>query len=477
MMTPHIIYFRQDLRLEDNPALFEAAKNNAPIIALYIYDTKNPGKWQIGDAQKWWLYHSLKALKEELGKFQIPLVLRKGDPKAILEEIIHLTGATAVFWNRCYEPFALERDAEIENALRKNKVEVQTFNGSLLIEPWEMASKSGSYYRVFTKFWDACLKLLDPYPPLAIPVLNSAIKKRPFSDNLEEWDLLPKHPNWADRFNEVWHPGERHAKEALTDFIETRLIDYHIQRDYPGKKGTSLISPHLHMGEISARFVWHKIKHLFKGNLLTQGAECFIKEIGWREFSHHLLFHFKELPEEPINPKFQAFAWNRDEEQLKKWQKGKTGFPIVDAGMRELWSHGWMHNRVRMITASFLTKDLLIPWQVGEEWFWDTLVDADLANNSASWQWVSGSGADAQPFFRIFNPVLQGEKFDPDGVYIRKWVPELSKLPQRYIHKPWEAPVPILTEAGIILGKNYPAPIVDRKKTREDALKRFRDIK
>lgn len=475
MKTPTIVWLRQDLRLQDNPALFSAAQEGKPLILLYIYDTEYPERWKMGGARKWWLHHSLSALEADLKAKGMRLLLRKGDPLEILKELAKKTKAQAVFWNRCYEPFALKRDRLVEKELKSADITFKNFNGSLLAEPWEITNQSGGSYKVFSQFWKNVLKAIDPTPPLPVPKMQP-YEDAMHGDSLDDWKLLPSAPDWSEGISAFWKPGERGANEALADFVKDALFIYKEERDFPAKDSTSFLSPHLHQGELSPRQAWHAVAG--KGGTGSQKAsvDCFLSEIGWREFSYHLLYHFPDLPQTPFVDKFKRFPWDENARKLKAWQKGITGYPIVDAGMRQLWEIGWMHNRVRMIAASFLTKDLFIHWRKGEEWFWDTLVDADLANNSASWQWVAGSGADAAPYFRIFNPVLQGEKFDSEGEYIREWVPELKLLPAKYIHKPWEAPEEVLKRAGIELGSTYPKPIVDHKEAREEALKRFKAL-
>jgi deoxyribodipyrimidine photo-lyase len=455
---PVIMYFRQDLRLNDNPALSLAAESGAPILPLYIIDTAFPGEWQIGAAQKVFLADVLHSMKEE-----IPLVIRSGHPVEVLRQLVKDTGASQVFWNRCYEPFARQRDREIESAMELLEVEVHTCNGSLLIEPWKVSTNQGTPYKVFTQFWKKSLSLIDPLQPCKKPEM------RFYQAKGEE---IPKEsPKWAGLIRKFWQPKEEAAQSILRDFVKSEIENYKIERDLPSKQGTSRLSPYLHFGLISPSQIWHAIR-----NRETEGASCFLSELGWREFSYYLLYHFPYLPDRSFNHKFNDFKWDENESFLKAWQKGLTGYPIVDAGMRQLWQTGWMHNRVRMIVASFLTKDLLIHWKSGEEWFWDTLVDADLASNAASWQWVAGTGADAAPYFRIFNPVLQGEKFDPAGDYIKQWIPELKEVPFKWIHQPWEAPDLELRSAGVILGEDYPCPIVDHKKMRAEALNRYTEV-
>lgn len=477
-MATTIVWLRQDLRLSDNPALYEAVNTKNPIIPIYIFDDTAPMQWQIGGAQRWWLHHSLTHLSEQFAKKGVQLILRHGDPKKILPEIIKTTQANSIYWNRCYEPSARQLELTLQNELAKLDVEVKTFSGSLLFEPNTIKNQQGNYYKVFTAFWNACLASHEPTLPLSIPKFSANTHIQIKCDQLNDWGLLPTKPNWAKNWETLWSVGEVAAHKKLKAFFENKLAHYADARDIPKIDGTSLLSPHLHFGEISPKQIWHAIKqNLMHSNKSHRHIERFQAEIGWREFSYYLLFHFPQLPKHPFQQKFAAFPWRYNKRDLLAWQRGETGYPIVDAGMRQLWQTGWMHNRVRMIVASFLTKDLLIPWQQGEAWFWDTLLDADLANNSASWQWVAGCGADAAPYFRIFNPVLQGKKFDSEGDYVRHWIPELKKLPKKFIHQPWEASAEVLQSANIQLGKDYPHPIIDHDIARKSALEIFKELK
>ncbi|HWU56050.1 MAG TPA: deoxyribodipyrimidine photo-lyase [Rhizomicrobium sp.] len=454
-MNPVLVWFRQDLRLSDNPALYFAAGTGRPLLCLFVLDDETPGAWKLGGASRWWLHHSLAALDKSLdGK----LVLRRGRAECIVKTLVQETGAGMVVWNRCYEPFAVERDKKLKNDLRQKGVAVESFNAALLSEPWELKTGSGTPFRVFTPFWKALREKTVEAPKPAPRNLKFHGAK---SERLKDWSLLPTRPNWAKGFE--WTPGEQAAHDRLYEFLDA-VGAYSRARDLPDQDGTSRLSPHLHWGDISPRQVWHAVKTHGHG----AGHETFLKELGWREFCAQLLFHHPALPSEPLDQRFQKFKWRRSEKDLRAWTRGQTGIPIVDAGMRQLWLQGWMHNRVRMIAASLLIKHLGIHWRDGEAWFWDTLVDADLANNSANWQWVAGCGADAAPFFRIFNPVLQGEKFDPRGGYVRKFVPELADVPDKYIHRPWQAPAP---------PPNYPKPIVDLAEGRARALAAFQALK
>ncbi|KPP82822.1 MAG: deoxyribodipyrimidine photo-lyase [Oceanicaulis sp. HLUCCA04] len=471
---PVIVWFRQDLRLADNPALLAAVNTGAPIICLYVLDDKTPRKWLRGGASRWWLHHSLSALAQQLEALGTQLVLRRGDAFDVVTGLADELGARTVFWNRCYEPFTIARDSRIKAHLRDRGCAVETFNGSLLVEPWNLTTKDGRPYRVYSPYFRALAPHCDDIAPLPRPSLIADGSKGVHSDALSLWGLLPSSPDWATGFGPVWTPGEAGAWQRLERFCEEAAKDYSDTRNLPGVEGTSRLSPHLHFGEISPRQIWHyAVRHVPAG----QGRETFLKEIGWREFSYNLLYHFDDLPDSNYQQKFNGFPWHFEESVFKRWTRGQTGYPIVDAGMRQLWQTGWMHNRVRMIVASFLTKHLLIDWRRGEEWFWDTLVDADLANNAASWQWVAGSGADAAPYFRIFNPVTQGEKFDGSGAYVREWVPELKNVPDKFIHAPWAAPAGILSQAGVTLGEDYPRPIIDHSKARERALAAFSSLK
>lgn len=473
---PIIHWFRKDLRLADNPALAEAAESGRPVVAVYILEPADSDPWAPGGAGRWWLHHSLLALDISLMNLGNRLVLRRGRSRDILPELARETGATAVHVERLAEPRATEIDAEIENLLKPLGVKLRVFGGNLLFPPEEIKTKGGGPYKVFTPFYKACLRQAPPdsptSPPASLPRPRSPVK----SDSLNDWELLPTKPDWSAGWPDLWTPGENGALARLEKFLENSAAGYEEKRNRPDLEGTSRLSPHLHFGEISARACWHRVTSDIKPEA-EKGAESFLRQFVWREFSRHLLYHWPTFPEKPFRKEFNRFPWARDEKALGLWQRGLTGYPIVDAGMRELWATGWMHNRVRMIAASFLVKHLLIPWQDGAAWFWDTLVDADLANNSVSWQWVAGCGVDAAPFFRIFNPILQGRKFDPDGVYVRRWVPELAGLSNRHIHEPWKTSKRELEKAGVLLGKDYPFCIVDHATARLQALDAFSRMK
>lgn len=473
--APVICWFRRDLRLADNAALTAAAETGRPVVCLYILDDESPGEWKQGGASRWWLHKSLEALATDLHKRNNRLVLRRGAAGAVLDELIGETGATTVCWNRLYDPWAIERDKAIKAGLKDRSIEVQSFAGNLAFEPWTIRTRDDGPYRVYSPFMKACLNATPPPAPLPPPDGIGVPKDWPASDDLDDWGLLPTKPDWAGGLRDSWTPGEAGAIQRFEDFIEEGLDGYSKGRNYPAKPNVSRLSPHLHFGEISVRQIWQKLDWLDDKGAKSVGK--FRSEVIWREFAHHLLFHYPDLPEKNWRDQFDGFPWREDEDALAAWQKGMTGYPLVDAGMRELWHTGYMHNRVRMVVASFLIKHLLIHWKRGEEWFWDTLVDADLANNSASWQWVAGSGADAAPYFRIFNPIKQGQDYDPKGVYIRQWVPELADLSDKDLQEPWNARADDLKAAGVKLGETYPERIVDHPAARKRALEAYDEIK
>jgi deoxyribodipyrimidine photo-lyase len=480
--APIIVWFRQDLRTADNPALAAAAAAG-PVLPVYVLDDETPGSWALGGASRWWLHHSLMALAARLDGLGTPLILRRGRAPEILERIAAETGARGIFWNRAYEPFAAAAEHALADRLKRAGREARRFRSALLFEPEDVVTKDGKPYQVFTPFWRACLARPEPLRPTPAPPSLVMPKATVRSDRLDDWALLPKKPDWAGGLRTAWPddgtgPGEAGAARRLDSFLGEALASYREDRDRPDRDGTSRLSPHLHFGELSPRQLWHAVRatDAVRGHAAA-GADAYLRELGWREFSAHLLHHVPTLPEAPLRAAFARFPWRDDAAALDAWQRGRTGYPLVDAGMRQLWATGWMHNRVRMVAASFLIKHLLLPWQAGARWFWDTLVDADLANNSASWQWVAGCGADAAPFFRIFNPTLQGEKFDPDGRYVRAWVPELAPLPDRFIHRPDAAPTEVLKAAGIVLGATYPRPVVEHGAARQRALAAFARVK
>ena len=474
--APVIVWFRRDLRLGDNPALADAVASGRPVIPVYILD-ETSGLRAPGSASLWWLGKSLEPLAASLEKLGSRLVLRRGVAASVLALLAQETSAAKVVWNRLYDPGVTDRDAGLKAALKRDGVAAQSFNGSLLSEPWTVRNKSGEPFKVFTPFWRTARASLDltrlhPTPKaLAEPVAW------PVSERLETWALQPTKPDWSGGFA-IWTPGEAGAHARLADFLATGLARYVEGRDVPAAGAASRLSPHLHFGEISPRQVWAALDDAVQANpALDRSAEKFRAELGWREFSHALLFHNPQLENRNFKPAYDAFPWRDDPAAFAAWTRGRTGYPMVDAGMRELWSTGFMHNRVRMLTASFLVKHLLIDWRQGEAWFWDTLLDADRANNAAGWQWVAGSGADAAPYFRIFSPMGQGETFDTDGAYVRRWVPELAKLPDGVIHSPWTTDPLVLRAAGVTLGQTYPHPIVEHRFARDRALQALKHIK
>jgi deoxyribodipyrimidine photo-lyase len=474
MQAPVIVWFRNDLRLEDNHALHAASLTQKPVICLYIYD-EHTGR-PLGSAQKWWLHHALNALGHSMQAIGARLVLRSGDSFTILNQLINDTGARGVFWNRRYDPSALNNDVDIKKNLTNAHIDVKSFDGQLLHEPTLIKTGSGTPFRVYTPFWRAFRACEPPRAPFPKPIHLQDGSDSLKSNRLDDWKLLPKNPNWAAGFEGAWHPGEMGAHQRLNEFIKSGLNGYGEGRNIPAIASTSKLSPHLLFGDISPFQIWHKVSHL--AHIPPKDLEVFQKELVWREFAYHLLFHFPNLKSDNFNPNFDAFEWpSTDETQLSAWKKGQTGYPIVDAGMRQLWQTGWMHNRIRMIAASFLIKHLMMDWRLGEQWFWDTLLDACPANNPAGWQWVAGSGADASPYYRIFNPIIQGEKFDPEGDYVRRFVPELKDMPAKFIHKPWEAPLLVLKAAGVHLGKNYPLPLIDHNAGRDRAMEAFKALK
>jgi deoxyribodipyrimidine photo-lyase len=477
---PALVWFRRDLRLADNPALTAAAASGRPILPVYVHDEITPGIRPLGGAGRWWLHHSLAALAGDIARLGSRLVLRRGPAADVLSDVVRQSGADRAYWNRLDDPSAAGRDRAIERALGDRGIAVESFNASLLAEPDRIATRSGKPFRVFTPFWKALQEAMETAPPLRAPEALPGYEGMIDGDALENWGLLPTGPDWAAGFRPHWRPGEGGARRRFEAFRDGPLAGYAEGRDNPGAAGTSRLSPHLHFGEIGPRQVWHAVmldREQPDSRPAATGGMAFLRELGWREFNRHLLFHHPEMATSNVNAAFDAFPWRTDKAGLLAWQRGETGYPIVDAGMRELWRTGWMHNRVRMIAASFLVKHLLIDWRQGEAWFWDTLVDADTANNAGNWQWVAGSGFDAAPYFRIFNPVLQGERFDADGAYVRRWVPEIAGLPDRYLHRPWEAPAHVLADAGVRLGDSYPAPIVDHKQARQRALDAYAAIK
>ena len=463
-----IHWFRQDLRLSDNPALTRAAQHGS-VLPVYILDDVHAGAYAMGGASRWWLHHSLKALNAALGA---TLSVYRGSPQAVLQDLVARFDVEAMYWNRCYEPWRIERDTRLKAYLTSQGVAVYTCNGSLLWEPWHIKKEDGTPYKVFTPFYrKGCLKADAPRVPLPKPEGVRYVRDQG-QVGIDQLDLLPKVDS-AAQLGPQWRVGEAGAQQRFQAFIGEGLPSYKHGRNLPAKPYVSRLSPYLHFGEISPNQLWYTVREVGDDS----NIDHFCSELGWREFSYSQLYHNPALPHKNLQAKFDGFPWVVHTERLRAWQQGQTGVPMVDAGMRELWQTGYMHNRVRMIVGSFLVKNLLLHWHHGERWFWERLVDADLANNSASWQWVAGCGADAAPYFRIFNPVSQGQKFDPEGSYVRKFMPEIAALPDRYLFSPWEAPARTLEDAGVTLGTTYPKPIVDLKLSREAALAAFQSLK
>ncbi len=484
MPSTAIVWLRRDLRLADQPALHHAALHHDHVVPAYLHTPEEDAPWQPGAASRWWLHHSLTALSASLAKLGSPLVIRRGTSLALLRQLIAETGAAAVYWNRLYEPTSVARDAQIKTALRDDGVIAESFNGALLFEPWQLKTGNGDPYRVYSPmFRNAESRFAELRRPLPAPAQLGAPANALASLAPASLQLLPTIA-WDSAFTEHWQPGEHGALAKLERFAAAAIASYKDRRDQPSVEGAvSRLSPHLHFGELSPNQAFIRAQQA-ESELSTAGAHSnihhFVKELCWREFSHHLLFHFPHTPARAMYSKFDHFPWRAPEDyasDLQAWQQGRTGIPIVDAGMCELWATGIMHNRVRMITASLLTKNLLIPWQEGAAWFWDTLVDASLPQNTLGWQWAAGCGADAAPYFRIFNPVLQGEKFDAEGEYVRRWLPELKTMPDKFIHKPWEAPGEVRRAAGIAIDSCYAKPIVDLKLSRDRALAAYTKIK
>lgn len=455
-----LVWLRNDLRLSDNPALAAACASGA-VVALYIHE-KDKGSRPPGGAARWWLHHSLDALGRNLADIGIPLQVETGNAQQVLSRVIKQTGVTEIHWNRRYGPVDREHDADIKRLLRQDGLTVSSHMGNVLAEPWTIETGQGKPYSVFTPFWKV---LKDKHIARPLP----APEGKPMRHDATDTDY--RQPLWAEKLEKHWQIGEQAAQTALGAFLEERLAAYPEGRDFPGRDVTSRLSPHLRFGEISPCQIWHATKAFAHAHHAQAGAaDKFLSELAWRDFSYHQLYHRADIAKISMQPKYEGITWRHAETQRDAWQRGQTGIPIIDAGMRELWETGYMQNRVRMLVASLLTKNLLIDWRLGEDWFWDCLVDADEANNPASWQWVAGSGLDAAPYFRIFNPIIQGERFDAAGDYVRRWVPEIAGLPDKWLHKPSEAPEAILKQAGIELGKTYPRPIVDLKASRQRAL-------
>lgn len=462
-----LVWLRNDLRLADNPALSAACGSADKVVALYVHETDH-GLRQTGGAARWWLHQSLQALRHDLGAIGVPLHVETGDAQSVILDAVPKFGAQSVHWNRRYAPAERAVDSQIKAALRDRGIVVQSHVGNLLAEPWTIETGQDKPYSVFTPFWKT-LKTMAVEAPLSPPAAKGTVRSPAIDQDYST-------PKWAKKLAEHWSIGEGAAAETLADFLDEKLRDYATERDFPAKEATSRLSPHLRFGEISARQIW-QAAHL-RAEMepeLARAVDKFLSELAWRDFSYHQLYHRDDIARVPMQARYADLQWRDAKAELARWQRGETGFPIIDAGMRQLWQTGSMHNRVRMLVASLLTKNLLVDWRKGEAWFWDCLVDADIANNPASWQWVAGTGLDAAPYFRVFNPVTQGQRFDENGSYIRQWVPELAALPDRYIHSPFDAPDAVLRDAGIVLGKTYPKPIVELKQSRQRALEVYRE--
>ena len=469
-MTHALIWLSRDLRLADNAALRAALDSGLQPVPVYIHDTSRTTE---GAAARWWLHHSLQTLQQDLRSRGSDLLILEGDSRTQLQAAARACSASHLLWNRRYEPAGVALDRAISTVLEDSGLALGSYPGNLLREPWTLAKRDGTPYRVFTPFYrelEASTPIDMPMPaPDTLPPLPDAL---PVSLTPDDLGLVPE-ISWDSAFHPHWQPGEAGAWRRLETFTRDAMADYADNRDRPDLPDTSRLSPHLHFGEISPRqirqFVEENMRHSNEPGFVA-AAESWLRQLAWREFGHHLLWHFPDTAEHPLDRRFAHFPWRDDPAGLHAWQTGQTGIPLVDAGMRELWTTGWMHNRVRMVVASLLTKNLQIPWQTGAAWFMDTLLDADLANNTLGWQWTAGCGADAAPYFRVFNPVRQGERFDPDGSYVRRWVTELSALPAKWIHRPWAAPEKVLHDAGVVPGETYPTPIVDLAESRKAAL-------
>ncbi len=452
--------------MADNPALAAAIASGRPVLPVFILDGDTPGKWAPGGASLWWLHHTLASLGESFAAAGAPLVLRRGRAADVLRHLAEEVGAAEIHAGRAVEPWAR---AVMDELVASAGVPLHLHRTTLLLDPDAIRTQSGGAYGVFTPFSRACLARPRPDAPLPAPAAITGASAP--SDRLEDGHLLPTKPDWAAGFRANWKPGEAGAADRLGKIVASVIAGYDQTRNSPGEDGTSALSPRLHWGELSPGQIWNAV-----ADIEGTGKDTYLNELLWREFCANLLWHHPDMPDAPLRPEYAGMPVRHDDADLEAWRRGRTGIPIVDAGIRQLWHLGWMHNRVRMITASFLVKHLLLPWQEGEAWFWDTLVDADLASNSAQWQWIAGCGADASPFFRIFNPVLQGRKFDPAGDYVRRWVPELARLPDRALQAPWEASATELAEAGVRLGDTYPRPIVDLAAGRTRALAALKAI-
>ena len=477
-----ILWIRRDFRIADNPALHQALESADQVVLLYIHAPEEELPWQPGAASNWWLHHSLLAFQKQLNQQKSSLVIRTGSSLDALLSVCNETGARSVYWNRLYEPALIARDTAIKSQLAQSGIDATSFNGALLREPWEVHKDNGEMYRVYTPFSRKYLQLAEIEPPLDAVKLTGLTRHNLPGTSIEALNLLPSN-DWDKQFYPAWTPGESAGLKQLQRFLEESVMDYSEDRDLPSVDGVSRLSPHLHFGEISPRQIWHEVR-FHAARLADEGrhdalerVHTYLKQLIWRDFAHHILYHLPHTTDQPFNIRFKDFQWQQNTQLLHAWQQGQTGIPLVDAGMRQLWQTGWMHNRVRMLVASVLTKNGLVHWLEGAHWFWDTLVDASLANNSMGWQWTAGCGVDAAPYYRIFSPARQGERFDKYGEYVKTWVPELAALPHKYIHEPWKAPQKVLDASGISLGKTYPLPVVDLASSRKQCLEHYQRMK
>jgi deoxyribodipyrimidine photo-lyase len=472
-----ILWLDVDLRVRDHQALAAAVEGPGPVVPVYVWAPDALDDWDAGAARRWWLHHSLARLSEDLAELGSPPVLRTGDPVRQLRDVAEAVDADRVRWTRRLAPHRAARDETVREALLEAGLDVAVHHGRILHDPEAVSTNAGDPYRVFTPFWNRFQDEVQVHRPIPAPESLTAPSRTPESRELADLDLTPDR-DWDEGLAAAWRPGEAGAQDRLEHFADVILADYPDQRDTPAVDGTSRLSPHLALGEVSPRDVWWTVRdRVLEAEVAADPADAYLRQLAWREFGYHLLHHHPETATEPLRDKYRDFPWRTDEDQLEAWKRGRTGYPLIDAGMRQLWETGWIHNRVRMVAAAFLTKHLLVPWQEGARWFWDTLVDADLANNTLGWQWAAGCGADAQPYFRMFNPTSQAETHDPDGAYIRTWVPELADLPDAHVHAPWEAPDWVLDQAGLTLGEDYPHPIVDHAAARERALDAYDEIR
>ncbi|HNQ23636.1 MAG TPA: deoxyribodipyrimidine photo-lyase [Phycisphaerae bacterium] len=478
-VPPVIVWFRLDLRVADHAGLVAAAATHAPVLPVYVWAPQDEGDWAPGSAARWWLHHSLRRLDGQLRSLGSRLLVRAGRAAGVLATLARESRAGALFFHRRIEPDLIRQETAVQRALADLGVAVHGLHDATLFLPEELRTRGGEAYRVYTPFWRACRARREPAAPLRTPSSLTAPRQWPHSLTIDALGLLPR-VDWTAGLAEAWQPGAEGARRRLRGFLRGAARHYATGREQPGQAGTSRLSPHLHFGEVSVRTVWHAVRK--RGRLSAkpgagQHLDAYLRQLGWREFAYHLLYHFPHTTSEPLRTEFTRFPWTADPRRLRAWQRGETGYPLVDAGLRELWHTGWMHNRARMVVASFLVKHLLISWQEGARWFWDTLVDADLANNTLGWQWAAGCGADAAPYFRIFNPVTQSERFDPQADYLRRWLPELARLPDGWIHSPWAAPVDVLRNAGVRMGETHPAPLVEHNDARRRALAAWRRLR